>query len=300
MTSRQGRWELSYYIGPIGWSGTEVTFDREDARKQLETVKAAGIEWVGFNGINLMEPAACDVRAAVGLVAEWMRELGIRVSSFHFAGPTFESLDRDQARVRENMATCVDLFKAFRAKAFVVHANWILGENTTEGVERAYEDEVAKHGADAVLRTVADNLRAMASEAAKYDIRLAIENMPHIALGMTEDLPALVEAIDEPNVGYCLDSGHAHMCGQDLQEWVKVMGGKLFETHLHDNRGSGDEHMSPSFGTINWIDLIRALDEIGFPGPMTFETGGWPGYETTEGYRLAMAWWRACEKIALG
>ncbi len=92
------------------------------------------------------------------------------------------------------------------------------------------------------------------------------------------------------------------------------MGGKLFTTHFHDNRSllmrtnntarfvgahdGGDEHMSPGFGTIPWIDVIQALRKLPYARPLNFETCGWPFVEGAESYRLAIAWWRVCEQLA--
>jgi len=296
----EGRWELSYYINPIGWSGSAVTFDPDGARKRLDIIRAAGVKWVGMDGVNLLEPAECDVQDAVHLVAEWLEQRELRVSSFHFAGPTFAPPADGQEPVRENMLECVELFKEWRPLAFVIHAGWMLGgDATSDGLRAGIEAEAEKHGVEAVTDVVAGNLKFMARAAARYDIKLAIENMGHTPLGDAGDLPRLVERIDEPNVGYCLDSGHAHHSGQRSEDWAKTAGAKLFETHFHDNRGSSDEHLPVGFGTISWIDVIRALDEIDFPGPVTFETTGWPGDDPVEGYKHAVAWWRACERIAL-
>jgi len=299
MASMTGKWELSYYTDPILWTQRRtVAFDEGDCHKKLETIRRSGIHWIGINGVNLLEPTECDVLESVNKVAAMLDALGLKVSSFHYAGPTYARLSLSQERVRENMNASIEMFKLWRPKSFVIHANWILGENTTFGVDCAFDKEAEKHGAQAVLETVAENLKYMARLARKYGIRLAVENMGKSPLGAPEDLPKLIEKINEPNAGYCLDSGHANHSGQKPEDWARVMGKKLFETHFHDNRGETDEHMPVGFGTINWIDVINALSEIGFEGPVTFETGGWPLEDPVEGYREAIAWWRACEKIA--
>ena len=46
------------------------------------------------------------------------------------------------------------------------------------------------------------------------------------------------------------------------------------------------------------MDVIHALDEIGFQGPVTFETTGWPIEDIAQGYREAIAWWRTAESLA--
>lgn len=72
----------------------------------------------------------------------------------------------------------------------------------------------------------------------------------------------------------CLDSGHAHLQGLDVAREVRAAGALLKDTHFHDNIGpSGnlDQHIPPGLGTINWQEVCRALDEIGYPGPVVFE-----------------------------
>jgi sugar phosphate isomerase/epimerase len=56
--------------------------------------------------------------------------------------------------------------------------------------------------------------------------------------------------------------------------------------------------MPVGFGTISWIDVINTLRKIKFKGPVTFETGGFPFEPPVESYKLAIRWWRSCEKLA--
>ena len=87
-------------------------------------------------------------------------------------------------------------------------------------------------------------------------------------------LPKLVDMIGLDNVGYCLDTGHAHCCGSRITAWIERMKHKIFTTHLHDNRGAGetvhdrspflcaggiDEHLTPGLGTIDWAEKIPLL-----------------------------------------
>lgn len=292
--------ELSYYTATIGWDGQIMRWDAPKVRAKLELMQRAGIRWIGIDGINLMEKFNCDVDATVALLAGWYKELGLRLSSFHYSGPTWAPLAGSQDVVRANLARNVELFAQWSPKAFVIHPDWIYGTGSTEGVLKGFAAEAAAHGRDKIVQTLADNLRYMARLAAKHNIVLALENLgPYDCFNKPEDLVALVETISEPNVGFCLDAGHAHLCGQDVPAWVRRMGSKLFETHFHDNRGRGkDEHMPVGFGTIPWVDVIHALREVGFPGPVTFEATGWPCVEAVDGYRGATAWWRACEGFA--
>lgn len=304
MNEFKGRWELSYYITVMGWTGTRIIFNPSEVQNCLAMMRDIGIRWIGVDGINLMEPSDHDYRTVVHQVNAWLQEAGIRMSSFHFAGPVYAPLNESQDPIRRFLRESVEVFGAWRPKSFVVHTSGISGvpgNSTNEDINRRFQEESARHGEDTVVQTIAANLKDMARAAAAMNIRLALENTgPFFRLGNREILPRLLATIDEPNVGYCIDSGHAHMIGESVPDWIRLAGKRLFETHFHDNRGCGlDEHLAVGFGSISWVDVIHALDEIGFQGPVTFETGGWPIEDIAQGYREAIAWWRAAETLAV-
>ena len=101
----------------------------------------------------------------------------------------------------------------------------------------------------------------------------------------------VVEALDLPDVGINLDSGHC-LIGQtrtkeeylnkilsgETEQWipslVKRIGKKLFTTHLQDNFGLNDDHQAPGFGYIDWEMLIPAILATGYQGPLMMELTG--------------------------
>ena len=274
-------WELSYYTAPLGWDGKQITFDEELADAELEVLRKAGVSWTGFNGAGHHEPFAFDLEAAVGKIAGMLGRHGLQLSSFHFAGPTFAEPETSQEDVRELMRKSVESFAPLNPKSFVVH-HWWPERRLGDGAD-CYPRLLRRHGKEALMKTIAANLKFLAKAAARHQIKLAVETMGKF-LPLSQELAILVEMVDEPNVGYCLDSGHIHACGGDVAAAVRALGGRIFETHLHDNRALGakdrhaiiplnsDEHLSPGFGTIPWIDVINALSDVGFQGPATFET----------------------------
>ncbi len=305
-------WDLSYYTHAIPSRDGRHVFDEQEIRGNWKILKDAGIGWVAFHGVNLFEKSEADFSVVVPLIADMLEEFGFKVSSLHFGGPVYAPVDKSQTLVQERLLEYVDTFKAWKPHALVLHAGWVHAPDSgADGAVEAYRRFIAARGLDSLLSTVAANLKPMGRTAAAHGIKLAIENMGRFfPLGQRNSLPALVVMIDEPNVGYCLDSGHAHACGESVIEWIDTMRDKLFETHFHDNRARAaglteefvstkgiDEHLPPGFGTIPWLDVIQALRRISFPGPITFESDGWPGMEPLDGYRHAIAWWRTCETL---
>jgi sugar phosphate isomerase/epimerase len=285
-------------------------------RGELDVLRKAGISWAMIAGFQVEEPLAFDIFKGAEACGKLIAESGFRVSSHHCLMSTFAPLDGTQKTVREKMRKNLDFCSLLKTETLVIHPGRIDGKHETAAtIFSGFESELEKHGIERLLDTVAGNFRDMGEYAAKFGIRLALENLGRFEpLADMEFLLNLVRRIDLPNVGYCLDSGHAHVFGESVLKWVEMMGDKLFATHFHDNRAKlagvklnsmfigankgNDEHVSPGFGTISWMDVIAALKKVNYRHPVNFETGGWPVADKVESYRLAVAWWRACESMA--
>jgi sugar phosphate isomerase/epimerase len=211
------------------------------------------------------------------------------------------------------MKKTVETCSLLKPKSLVIHVGMKLSSGTVEDDFVFFEEEQKRVGLEKMLDNIARNLKFMGKLANEHGIKLALENLGRFEpFGSLELLPKIVDAIDEPNVGYCIDSGHAHVFGESVSEWIRLAGKKLFETHFHDNHGAWasknfgksfvkstketDEHLSPGFGTIDWTDTANALNKINFDGPVGFETGGWPDCEESESFKKAISWWRNCEE----
>jgi sugar phosphate isomerase/epimerase len=120
--------------------------------------------------------------------------------------------------------------------------------------------------AEAARRSVEE----LAPAAARVNVRLAVEVIPN-ALSDAATLARLVEEqLEGLDVGVCLDYGHAHLMG-DLGEAIEELSGHLWTTHVHDNRGKKDEHLTPYAGTIDWDAAMMETQKIGYDGALMFE-----------------------------
>ena len=72
----------------------------------------------------------------------------------------------------------------------------------------------------------------------------------------------LVNAVDHPFLGLCLDIGHQHMFSDlNALEWLRRMAPRLFHIHLHDNDRTCDAHWSIGRGTIDFERFYAAILE---------------------------------------
>ena len=122
------------------------------------------------------------------------------------------------------------------------------------------------------------NYGKVVREAANLGVKVAFENVEG-----EEYLFALMDAFrDEPNVGFCWDTGH-QMCYNPGTDMMARYGDRLMGTHLNDNLGVRDEggvitwlddlHLLPFDGIADWKEIVSKISRSGFSGPLTFELG---------------------------
>ena len=138
-----------------------------------------------------------------------------------------------------------------------------------------------------------DFFSSFIDDAKKYNVGICIENMWPVYKKMglfqwnTDILIKLVDSFHDDIVGVCWDTGHGNMTGNghnyqgnnspeflpygNQYENITKLGKRLRALHINDNGGMDDDHVMPGIGTINWDDVIRALDDIGYEHSFTFE-----------------------------
>lgn len=126
----------------------------------------------------------------------------------------------------------------------------------------------------------AEFMKRLYEEAKAYGVRyIDIENLPFPAMPINNTTQCLEMAkrmnseTGDDVFKVCLDTGHANFCGEKPADMVRMLGYEyLGALHVHDNDGTGDQHLRPGLGNVDWEDFSNALAEIGFDGCMSFET----------------------------
>jgi sugar phosphate isomerase/epimerase len=207
--------------------------------------------------------------SAVADLQQWLADAGLELHGVH--APIAESFvggqwgpaltvasseaDRRAAAVGES-ELALYIARRIPVKVLVVHL----------GLPRTQSSSPTDNSRDAARRSV-EELQRLASP---LGVRVAVEVIPN-ELSRAGSLVHFVEEdIEAPEVGICLDFGHAHMDG-DLLDAIETVSGHLITTHLHDNRGRTDEHLVPFDGTIDWPAAMTAVQKIGYDQTLLFE-----------------------------
>jgi len=121
-------------------------------------------------------------------------------------------------------------------------------------------------------------IRRIADYAATRGVVLALENVENSMTVLDRVLDEIGDRPDRTNLALCIDIGHAHLSTDAGREpvinYVERYAGPLIHLHLHDNSGTGDDHLIPGRGTIDWPRLLDTLDRIGFSGTAVLELQG--------------------------
>lgn len=109
----------------------------------------------------------------------------------------------------------------------------------------------------------------MARRAEGLGVMISLENVYEQTPDM---IVALLDSLSSRNVGFCLDVGHQNAFStRPLAEWLKVLGSRLMEVHLHDNDGRGDDHQPIGGGRVAFSTLFAYLVETGLRPVITLE-----------------------------
>jgi len=102
--------------------------------------------------------------------------------------------------------------------------------------------------------------RALADRLKESPTRLVLENVYEWT---PENMKHIFEAIDHPEIGFCLDIGHQSAFGRaPLENWVDVMAPFIRQLHLHDNDGRTDQHLAIGAGTIDFQAFFKQLSSL--------------------------------------
>ena len=90
------------------------------------------------------------------------------------------------------------------------------------------------------------------------DMLLVLENVMEPS---PDTLVSIVQQVNDPRLGLCLDVGHANTCVSTTPPaaWVAPMAPYLRHVHLHSNEGDTDLHGALGTGTVPMGDVIDAV-----------------------------------------
>jgi sugar phosphate isomerase/epimerase len=237
----------------------------------LRALHACGWDWFELSTEHLHQIEADGAQQArTEEVLRTLDDLEIRMPQAHahlradVAHPDESRRAADTDRVHREMACCA----ALGVKTVVVHPGGGDGYTTADEQRELH-------------RLNRECFAMLADHAAELGLRIALENMmDRKSTGRRgfgarpEELIDLLADLDHPALGICFDTSHANVQALKCADAIRQFGPLICATHISDNDGSGDQHLTPGGGTIDWPSAVAALRAIGYTGIFNLEIPG--------------------------
>ncbi len=118
------------------------------------------------------------------------------------------------------------------------------------------------------LATSGKTLSKLADIAEKLGGVIAVEDLPRTCLGRDSyDITTILSYDDRLRV--CFDTNH--LLKEKNTDFIKAVGDKIITTHFSDYDMENERHWLPGEGIIDWVELILALEEVNYEGPLLYE-----------------------------
>ena len=153
-----------------------------------------------------------------------------------------------------------EMKRALETAEYIPLRNMVLhlGERTDAWSPRSIEHAI----------TALEHLGAFARP---LGVRLLVENLVSEP-ATPEHILTILEMGHVTNTSVCLDVGHAHIT-VGVAEAISTLGNRIASVHVHDNKGTKDEHLWPGDGTIDWPTTADALKKLATPPAIVLEIG---------------------------
>jgi hexulose-6-phosphate isomerase len=208
----------------------------------------------GFEGI---EASPMEDLTAAEEMGKMARDNGVPIHSIVYGGwgaPLSDPSPEVQQKGLNGMRTALTSAKAFGCDA-VLLVPAIVTE--TVGYGQAYERSQK-------------NIRKLLPLAEKLGVIIAVENVWNKFLLSPLEFARYVDEFDSPWLKAYFDVGNVIIYGY-AQDWIRTLGKRIVKIHLKDFKRKGYEWTNLLEGDVNWKQVRRALDEVGYDGFLTPE-----------------------------
>lgn len=236
---------------PIAFIAALGFEDRSSAEvvSALSTAGYDSVEWTMAHAGDLRQPAAA-LACQQDLVTHGMAALE----------STMQAVERASA-------------------AGIETVNVLSGPNLWEEGARRRDDEEAWSIALAALDSICERGR-------EVGVRIGFEPCWGT---LAHDAETAQRVLDSVPVSVTFDPSHFVMSGDDIAELVRRWGDRIVHVHLKDAFGrpgmEGEDFIFCQLGEgkVPWPELLRALDEVGYRGPLSVEYEAYGYFESVLG-----------------
>lgn len=233
---------------------------------------------------HALSPYCADGRRQLATVHDLLQTLGLHsvietgarflLDPRHKHQPTLVSAAKDQRQRRlDFLQRAVDIARR-------------LGSDAVSFWSGTPQDEA---GYEAHMDRLVEGCQRLCDYTADRHVRLAFEPEPGMLIDTMARYAELRERVNHPSFGLTIDIGHLHCQGEvpiadHLRQWRHL----LWNVHIDDMRQGVHEHLMFGKGEIDFVPVLRTLEEIGYPGGVHVELSR-HSHDAVETARRALA-----------
>ncbi|MBN2137608.1 MAG: sugar phosphate isomerase/epimerase [Sedimentisphaerales bacterium] len=225
--------------------------DLSDADK-FALARKCGYEGVEGNPIG-------DLKAAAEL-GKLARDAGTPIHSIVYGGWGAPFSDPDPKVIEKGLEGMKTALRSAKAQ----------GAATVLLVPAIVKEDVGY--ADAYKRSQ-EHIRKLLPLAEELQVTIAVENVWNKFLLSPLEFARYVDEFKSPWLQAYFDIGNVIIYGYS-QDWIRTLGKRIVKIHLKDFKRQGYQWKNLLDGDVNWPEVRRALDEIGYDGFVTPELSG--------------------------
>jgi len=239
-----------------------------ELKRCMELAKDAG-----FDGIEL----ALEEKGEINLnsspqdiirIAGMAKKVGIELTSLASGLLWDYSLTSSNAKTREKAKGIVKKVLEFASYLEVDTVLVIPG-----AVDVFFNPQAEVVPYDVAYERSLDALRECVLTAEKYKVAIGIENVWNKFLLSPLELRDFVDKINSDYLGVYFDVGNTLLTGYP-EQWIRILNKRIKKVHIKDFRtsvGNVNGFVDLLEGDVNWKEVIRALEDIGYDNYLTAE-----------------------------
>lgn len=188
-------------------------------------VKNAGFEYIDVDNILSGELSPEEIHEEI---EEGLRETGLKPSSY-LAFLKFPVYGETENR---------EVAKAFRDEIDFCEK---IGCSLLMATPCGYQQEVEKHGREAMARQLSETLKEVASYAETKGIRVGIEDAPDLVLPMCSQAEVGRLLRDNQKLGFFFDTGNMYPMQEDPVKYYEAFRERICHVHIKDLRYTSEK-----------------------------------------------------------
>ncbi|MBP6964567.1 MAG: sugar phosphate isomerase/epimerase [Armatimonadetes bacterium] len=118
------------------------------------------------------------------------------------------------------------------------------------------------------------SIRKLIPTAKRLGVVIAVENVWNGFLLSPIEFARYVDELDSPFVQAYFDVGNVIGAFGFSQDWIRTLGPRIRRLHVKDFKLDGRQWTNLLDGSVNWKEVRKSIEEVGYGGYMTCELGG--------------------------